>query len=1010
MNKEYIITKNQIKDYLRFFLIIFCFVCIPAIILTYSFYRYYQINEEKIISGLKTYNQHLISELRRNVSAEKYFCRIFNEYNLKELDKPDSNFKDSVDFCTKLKKEYGNRIDFVVLTNDGEIRYNTNPRIYNYSKNIWYDAYHFAKHYFSPSEELLNKGARGNGQALKTIFGVHFIPRTIRALYLENIYSLIWGDYSGEHLPGGVYTFKWGGFFVFISKDLLNDIAHLKNNIIEYSSDNNIIAGLFDIRKVSDSIWTNKNIKNYEELIINLKKSESQSINFIETNNYYICNQSLTDYYRLFTFTKKDNTKPELLIKCILLFFIYCIFSGHIIKYFINTILLKKPGEASIGLKIAFLFFFATAIPLILLAVVSYEYEIHKRETLIKEAKMWSTENILNIEQRYQSYLKTLSIRFDSYIDEWKKGLKDKNLTYDYMHILGKKFAEYNVLDYYCVSTNTPYIAAVEGFFKYEGSLDYLQFDLSNSVFNYDQDKVKPNELVDFVNRYKLSDYRLMILIVKKLWNDLYGAEIPASVLSKLEIVAESMMQKKLSEIVYNCIEIEKEGIIKEWGYGNRIFGAYIKIISLYDKSFADYCIILSWLPQVIQKMFVMDIATKSNRNNKYFKLFAYERFERIFIPENTNKELIEFAKRAGVKPTEELEIINYNGEDYIAVSVLGKNLNRYSFVGLYPMKNIDNEINKQKSLLWLFGVFTLILSVGLAQLLSKSFINPLLVLQEGALAIENRNFKYRLPGMSSDEFGEVGSIFNNVMVGLEELEIAKIVQESMFPKPEFSQGKFSIYGKSITMIDVGGDYLDFFKVDDNSFAVLLGDVAGHGVGAAVLMAMAKAGILNSKEVLHSPAAVLNQIHKIILAAKNSKQRKIMTFQYLYVNSETGENLYGNAGACSPWLVRHSENSIQEIKMAGPVLGAFKKAVYKEMSLDLKPGDAVIFYTDGIVESKDRNGEMLGYDRLQEIMLKSWDVNPEIYYNNIYKSYIDFVGEGTEASDDLTFVILTYNG
>ena len=131
-----------------------------------------------------------------------------------------------------------------------------------------------------------------------------------------------------------------------------------------------------------------------------------------------------------------------------------------------------------------------------------------------------------------------------------------------------------------------------------------------------------------------------------------------------------------------------------------------------------------------------------------------------------------------------------------------------------------------------------------------------------------------------------------------------------------------------------------------------------------------------------------------------------MTFQYLHVNSETGTGLYGNAGACSPLLVRHSEASVQEIKMAAPVLGAFKKAVYKEMSLDIKPGDAIVFYTDGIVECKDKNGEMLGYDRLKKMILDCWAEIPETYYNNIYKSYLDYVGKDADAGDDLTFVIL----
>ena len=210
-------------------------------------------------------------------------------------------------------------------------------------------------------------------------------------------------------------------------------------------------------------------------------------------------------------------------------------------------------------------------------------------------------------------------------------------------------------------------------------------------------------------------------------------------------------------------------------------------------------------------------------------------------------------------------------------------------------------------------------------------------------------------------------------------------------------------------MIDVGGDYLDFFKVDDNSFSVLLGDVAGHGVGASVIMAMAKAAILGGGDSLKSPAEMLNNLHKMILATKTSKQKKIMTFQYLHINSETGENLYGNAGGCSPFLIRHSENNAIELKMAGAALGAFKRAVYKEMALDFRPGDAIVFYTDGIVECKNKNGEMLGYERLKNTLLQCWDSNPENYYNNIINAYNEYVGADAEAGDDLTFVILMYN-
>ena len=1010
MDKDILTIKSDFNRYLKFILVIFCFVCIPAFILSFSVYRYYQINEEKKVNDLKTYSQHITNELRRNADAEKYFCRIFHEYYLKELNNKNFDIEDCITYCKSIKDKFREKIDFVVLTYFGEVKYNSNPTKYKHSSNVWYDAYHFVKFNYSLNPDLLKNGYCGNVNALKEIFGLQTIYRNIKALYDANIYSLMWGDYTGNIPPGAVYTFKWGGFFVFINKELLKDAEHLKDYISGYASNKTVTLGLYNSKNLNNSFWTNNTIENELEIKNHLSNTNFKDKRFIEADKFYLYHQTLSNSFNLFTFTFKENTNHDLILKAILVFFIYFAFSWHIIKYFRNTILLNIQGEASISLKIAFLFAFATLIPLLLFAVVSHEYEIYKRQALIKEARVWSTENLLSIEQRYQSYLKAVTIYMDKSILKWEKGLADSILSIDNVKSISRDFYKYDIHDFFIIASESPYIGATEGVFKYSGPLDSINFDLSESILNYEQRKVPPEELVDFLKRWKFSDYRFLIIVTKKIISYIVGKEISGSVMNKLEIIAEGFMQKPISEIIYNFIEMENEGIIKEWGYGNRIFMAYLNFISIFDKSFPDYILIATWWPGDLQNRFVKDIFTQLNRNSKGFKFIAFARYDSFFIPEyyNRNNDLKSFAKRAVEKPTDELETVDYEGESYIAVSVLGKGPNKYSFIGLYPIRNIENEINQQKSLLWLLGIFSLILSVGLAQLISKSFIKPLLILQDGALAIENRNFKHRLSGLATDEFGKVGNIFNHAMVGLQELEIAKIVQESMFPKPDFKQGKFVVYGKSVTMIDVGGDYLDFFKVDDNSFSVLVGDVAGHGVGAAVIMAMAKAAILNAGDALRSPAAVLDQIHKIILAAKSSKQKKIMTFQYLYLNSETGEGLYGNAGACSPCLVRHSEQNVQEIKMAAPVLGAFKKAVYKEIPLELKPGDAIIFYTDGIVECKNKNGEMLGYEGLKKMLSDCWAENPKDYYNNIYEAYINYIGKDSEAGDDLTFVILMY--
>ncbi len=1000
-------AKYNNKSYLVFLAALFCFVFMPALILSYTTYRYYKIEEERLIIDLKTYTQHVLSELRRNLFAEDYFANLFYEYNIKEINNKNSNIDDSILFCKKLKDFFGNNIDFVVLNNNAEIKYNSKPEVYNYSKKDWFDGFCYIKSMNGLTEAIRRGNNKGNIEALRKIFGPQVTQDSFGFSKRILNYNLFWADSSGHKLPGSCSAFRWGGIFVFVTRELLEDFIHLKFNIIEYASNKKYVTGLCEFNKKDDDIWSNKKLENHKEIKDAIYDLKAKGDNFAETYYYYICYHPLLNDIGVFTIINKNNTFLSLWFKLILVILLYFAFSLPIIRYFWNTIVLQKPGEASIKLKLAFLFFFATGIPLILCAVVSREYELYRKECLIKEAQIWSKKKILEIEERYDSFLKYLCVNLDKTIDKWAVNLKDKELDNDYSQKLYKKVNDFYGCDYILVASNTKYVAARDGFFRYTGSLDSIHFDLSKSIFVNHFGRSK--EDIDSFLKMKIKDYEVANMLIKKITSDFNGTQIPSMVLNKLEFIGESLWQKPFSEITYDVFTLL--GNIKSWGLGNKMFMSFAKVISVYDKSKIDFFILLLWFPTKLQDGFLFDFIPKINRNSLNFKFIVYEKYDRFFIPDKYagNYALERFAESADIKPTEEQVILNIDGEDYLAISMLGQKLDRYSLIGLYPIKNIELEIKNQSSWLSILGVFCLLLSLGLAHRLARSFIDPLVKLQEGAIAIEKRNFEHRLSGLGIDEFGQIGGIFNDVMVGLEELGIAKIVQESLLPKNEFQQGRFSVYGKCVTMIDIGGDYFDFFKVDDNHFSLLIGDVAGHGVGAAVIMAMAKAYILNAGEDLRSPAKVLNSLHKIILGTKNSRQKKIMTFQYMYINSETGENLYGNAGGCSPLLVRSSERSVEEIKMIGSTLGAFKNSVYKEMPLGLKQGDVLVFYTDGIVECSDKNGEMFGYDRLKKTLLDCWDENPEVYYNNIYKTYQNFVGQEAEARDDLTIVIMRCN-
>ena len=120
-----------------------------------------------------------------------------------------------------------------------------------------------------------------------------------------------------------------------------------------------------------------------------------------------------------------------------------------------------------------------------------------------------------------------------------------------------------------------------------------------------------------------------------------------------------------------------------------------------------------------------------------------------------------------------------------------------------------------------------------------------------------------------------------------------------------------------------------------------------------------------------------------------------------------GKAIYSNAGACSPFIYRKSTEEVEELKLLAPVLGGFKKSEFNEIEVKFEPGDAILFYTDGLVESRNSKGVEISYPGLKNIFKNSYNQDPAIYYKNIYKAYLKHI-EGIGTQDDITLVIAVY--
>ena len=160
-------------------------------------------------------------------------------------------------------------------------------------------------------------------------------------------------------------------------------------------------------------------------------------------------------------------------------------------------------------------------------------------------------------------------------------------------------------------------------------------------------------------------------------------------------------------------------------------------------------------------------------------------------------------------------------------------------------------------------------------------FLNPIKNLGKATIAIGERDFSYQVPIGDKDEFGHLNQVFNRVIEGLGDFEVAKIVQNSLLPGNNFNAGSCDIFARTVVMTTLGGDYYDCFKINEKYYGVIIGDVAGHGVPAGLLMAMAKSAVLaSSDEIKINPFALTEKIHKMFFSIKNNKLKRMMTFQY----------------------------------------------------------------------------------------------------------------------------------
>ena len=242
------------------------------------------------------------------------------------------------------------------------------------------------------------------------------------------------------------------------------------------------------------------------------------------------------------------------------------------------------------------------------------------------------------------------------------------------------------------------------------------------------------------------------------------------------------------------------------------------------------------------------------------------------------------------------------------------------------------------------------------------------------------------------------------------ELELASRIQASMLPStfpPYPNRSEFDIFASMTPAKGVGGDFYDFFLIDEDHLGMVMADVSGKGVPAALFMMASKIMLKNGSGGGKTPSEIITSVNNAICA--NNKEEMFVTVWLGILELSTGKLTYSNAGHEYP-AIKNGDGKFELIKERhGFIVGGMEGMKYREGSMLIKPGTRIFLYTDGVPEATAEDGSMFGLDHMMDVLNSDPDASCEKIITDIKDAVSGFVKEA-EQFDDVTVMCIAYNG
>lgn len=357
-------------------------------------------------------------------------------------------------------------------------------------------------------------------------------------------------------------------------------------------------------------------------------------------------------------------------------------------------------------------------------------------------------------------------------------------------------------------------------------------------------------------------------------------------------------------------------------------------------------------------------------------------------------------------------------------------------------MKGLQEKLAENRNHMVLFvTVWFALVAAAFAALMKKAVIAPLHALIGVAGAVSRKDFSQRTEFNTGDEISLVGKSINTMLYNIEkdhqealerndglihmsselemrnqelqrkqklidsDLRLAHEIQQELMPQVYPKIEGVRIAAVNFQVGEIGGDCFDFYKLSDKKLAAFIGDVSGKGISAALVMAMATILFSQIKDSHSRPDEILSMVNDVMHRHFGKQHSIYLTCFFMVLDVETMTLTYSCAGHNPPFVFRKGEDEVQQLVAEGFGLGMFAGVNYEVKTFALRPGDKLILYTDGVVESRNSAGELLGSEAFIEMVKGYANVNSFQLIHNLIEDVGEYAG-AAKRQDDLTLLVV----